>query len=257
MAKICKEEINNSFAVIYKITNLLNGEKYIGYTTRKGQLLNRHFGSGIYIRRAIKKYGKENFQKEILCTCKNSEQTDRLEKLYIKIFNPSYNISKGGVGPSGIAPWNKGLHGTYSEQTIEKIRLANIGKKYSNEVNAKKASHKKNNGMYGRNDQCYKQNGIVELAKNNKGKTNIQIYGEEKANIIKKRQSEKMSNGGNPRSIAINCTNIFNNEKKFFQCKKEAALYTQINVATIDKIAINKRGPYKGYTFSYAKEEIL
>lgn len=48
---------------IYKITNILNGKIYIG----KDEFSNsEYFGSGKLIKRAIIKYGKKNFIKEIL-----------------------------------------------------------------------------------------------------------------------------------------------------------------------------------------------
>ena len=49
--------------VIYKITNLINNKVYIGKTI--SDRLD-YFGSGIIIKNSIKKYGIENFKKEII-----------------------------------------------------------------------------------------------------------------------------------------------------------------------------------------------
>lgn len=52
---------------IYMTTNLINGKKYIGQ--HKGKVNDSYLGSGTTITKAIQKYGKENFKKDILCMC--------------------------------------------------------------------------------------------------------------------------------------------------------------------------------------------
>jgi hypothetical protein len=50
---------------VYLITNKINGKKYIG-SSRKDQIDENYYGSGKVIKDALKKYGKENFQRDIL-----------------------------------------------------------------------------------------------------------------------------------------------------------------------------------------------
>lgn len=57
-------------------------------------------GSGINIRRAIEKYGKENFKKEILFECKDEDEmaakeAELVNKEFVKR-KDVYNISLGG-----------------------------------------------------------------------------------------------------------------------------------------------------------------
>ena len=49
---------------IYKITNLIDKKIYIGKSTRCSKwYIEHYYGSGIVIKQAIQKYGKQNFKK--------------------------------------------------------------------------------------------------------------------------------------------------------------------------------------------------
>ena len=84
---------------IYKTTNLINGRFYIGKQIDDDI---EYLGSGKILRLAIKKYGKDNFKKEILEIC-NSDELDEREKYWINYYNAAdgndgYNITTGGNG---------------------------------------------------------------------------------------------------------------------------------------------------------------
>ena len=57
----------NYFGFIYETTNLLNNKKYIGKCifSRKNDWKS-YLGSGIYLKRAIKKLVRENIRRKIL-----------------------------------------------------------------------------------------------------------------------------------------------------------------------------------------------
>ena len=94
---------------IYKFTNKRNGKSYIGQSidieARKKTHLtrafcntksNREYNKVFY--RALRKYGIENFDFEILAICKKEELND-LEKYFIKLYNTDkkgYNEDEGG-----------------------------------------------------------------------------------------------------------------------------------------------------------------
>lgn len=84
--------------VIYKTTNLINGKIYIGKDVRN---LNCYLGSGKLLKKAIEKYGKNNFVKEIIEVCDNLIELSEREKYWIKELNSiknGYNLTEGGTG---------------------------------------------------------------------------------------------------------------------------------------------------------------
>lgn len=93
---------------IYKITNKINGKAYIGQhlIPEKGEQFRWYMGRGIAIQKALKKYGRQNFKKEILEYVKDDLEThlkvsDR-EIFWIKYYNTlypnGYNLTPGGEG---------------------------------------------------------------------------------------------------------------------------------------------------------------
>jgi len=87
--------------IIYKTTNKINGKIYIGKYC--GKLLN-YLGSGTILKKAIKKYGKENFDRETLEDNITDHDFLCLREIYwIKKYdatNPDvgYNLCNGGEG---------------------------------------------------------------------------------------------------------------------------------------------------------------
>jgi len=89
------------FYYIYKITNNVNQKIYIGIHQTQN-LDDGYFGSGLNLSRAIKKYGKENFSKEILEFFDNEQDMFAREKELVNedfVKSPNtYNIVEGGNG---------------------------------------------------------------------------------------------------------------------------------------------------------------
>lgn len=86
--------------IIYKTTNKLNGKIYIGKDESNNP---SYIGSGYILKKAISKYGKHNFIKEILEKCDSRELLNEREIYWIyeyKSTDPSigYNIAEGGTG---------------------------------------------------------------------------------------------------------------------------------------------------------------
>lgn len=82
---------------IYKTINLINEKIYIGQEKFNNP---NYYGSGLAIKVAIKKYGKENFKKEIIKEYFTKEDLCEAEKYWIKFYDSfvpkGYNISLSG-----------------------------------------------------------------------------------------------------------------------------------------------------------------
>lgn len=88
------------YGFIYITTNLVNGKKYIGQKRISGKY-RTYLGSGAYFVRAVKKYGRENFRRTIICFADSPEELNRKEQSVILFLNAHnsddyYNIEIGG-----------------------------------------------------------------------------------------------------------------------------------------------------------------
>lgn len=123
---------------VYKHT-FPNNKVYIGITCQKperrwrkdgsgyGKIRNGKFGQRL-VWRAIQKYGWENVKHDILNEVEIKEEAERLERYYITEVYHSNEVDKGYNVDNG------GNHvGKLSEETKEKLRKANLGKKMSPE----------------------------------------------------------------------------------------------------------------------------
>lgn len=114
--------------IIYKTTNIISKKYYIG-CHQTVNLDDGYLGSGKYLKRAIKKYGIENFTFQILHTLPTKEEMFQLERELVNeelVKDPlSYNLKIGGSGGNpGIVGAFKGK--THSAETKEKQRQASL-----------------------------------------------------------------------------------------------------------------------------------
>jgi group I intron endonuclease len=155
-------------AIIYLLTNTINGKQYVGQTSvGLDERWRRHCryarrGNPQYLCRAIRKYGPDAFTREIL---EHTTVEDvNVREIYwiseLKTLEHGYNMTEGGEGMRGWVP---------SEETRAKLRAAksgennpmhgktgkkapNYGKKFSDEFRAKlsAALSGEKNPQYGR-----------------------------------------------------------------------------------------------------------
>lgn len=132
--------------VVYKTTNLVNGKIYVGKDENNNP---NYIGSGYALKPAIKKYGKENFKKEILEECSNSHELCKREMFWINTLNAldpkiGYNIAEGGTGGNTFA----GKTSEEMDKIKQRINVAGKGRKFSEshrKLLAKSASKRKGN----------------------------------------------------------------------------------------------------------------
>lgn len=135
--------------IIYEIKNKINGKSYIGQ--HSSDELHSYWGSGKLIKKAIEKYGIENFERIILERCSTKDELNEREKYWIKEKNSlinGYNLTDGGTGGDNSQFID------YSEDWIEKQRTNT--KKYweslseNDRMGRSNKVRGENNGMFGK-----------------------------------------------------------------------------------------------------------
>ena len=140
----------------YMVTNKLNGKVYVGSHSWDGEGLDpNYYGSGTAITRAVKKYGKENFQVEVLYyydtieECRADEERI-LTEYDVKNCPHSYNCKNSAIGftSEDVKGKNNPMYGrtgekhpfygkTRTEETRNKISQAIKGKTHTEDTRNK------------------------------------------------------------------------------------------------------------------------
>ena len=124
---------------IYKLINKINNKFYIGKTIKSlkkrfnGHKAHANRGSKYHVHRAMRKYGYDNFEIELIESVEDEQTLNEREIYWISELKPHYNMHGGGQGGSlkgrpditgekrekwlqhwgqlGKTPWNKGKTG--------------------------------------------------------------------------------------------------------------------------------------------------
>jgi group I intron endonuclease len=168
-------------AIIYRLTNTVNGKIYIGQTSvGLEQRWRQHCyqvtaGSTYHVHNAIRKYGPDAFTREILEETTTELINDR-ETYWIARFESKttgYNMTDGGDGQRGWVP---------SEETRAKIRAARIGQ----HAGENHPLHGTKGGFYGKTHTTETKAKMSEVAK---GKPKPAGFGEKISAIRKGTQT--------------------------------------------------------------------
>lgn len=136
---------------IYKTTNLINGKFYIG-AHKTDDPNDEYLGSGDLLRLAFRKYGRQNFSKEVLFIFENSYEMFEKEAEIVNsdfVADPNtYNLRIGGEGGFTeemamarlkLYPKSPFFGKTHSEETRKKIsgrRRLNPGVGFTGKVHS-------------------------------------------------------------------------------------------------------------------------
>ena len=121
--------------IIYCATNSVNGKCYVGKTDKPtwasrwaSHCHQASHGSQLAFHRAIRKYGPEKFDLQILAHAPAGEQLNKMETIWIFLMGAKgrngYNLSDGGEGQSGFH---------FSKASRQKLSTSLKGRKFSAE----------------------------------------------------------------------------------------------------------------------------
>ena len=123
------------YGYVYKTTNLVNGKIYVGQK-KSDKFIPTYFGSGTLIRRAVEKYGVDNFKVEIIDSSEDAFDLDEREKFWIEELKSNfkygnYNIADGGY----LAKYDFNEQPEWRQEEIRaKLSKVNLGRKRTPET---------------------------------------------------------------------------------------------------------------------------
>lgn len=153
------------YGIIYKLTCLITWKPYVGQTTKTlDERFIQHSRTDSLIGNAIRKYGAENFLREVLEVCDTQEQLNEREKFWIAYFNSKvpngYNLTDGGEGMAG-------RH--HTPESKAKMSASQCGKKLSAKARANIAAAKigEKNPFFGKH---HTSKSLAKMSAAHKGK---------------------------------------------------------------------------------------
>lgn len=191
---------------LYRIANKINGKVYIGqainifkrwYDHRKAVRLNQPTQ---VIHRAMIKHGIDNFEFEVIASCKNQDDANYLETELVKqhdSFTNGYNATLGGVNAPKTEEWKRKISQSLmghpvSKETLLKLSESHKGQQIGN-------THRLgmmpwNKGVPWSEEAKQKQRKLTKeqissiLEDVRSSRTLAKIYGVEKSTILKVRK---------------------------------------------------------------------
>lgn len=215
--------IKHPYGFIYITTNLINGKRYIGQKTfsfKRYCYWKEYLGSRSGIKAAIKKYGKNNFTKEIVFIAFSKEELNKAEKQYINFFNAVksqdfYNFMDGGEGHHRT----KEVKNTFTKEHKEKI------------------------------SQALKNHAVSQETKEKIKRTKIKNGSNKHSEEWKQQHSKNVSREKNGKARKVGQYTLDGQLIKIWPCMTEAE--KELNIKNIYKVCLNRRKTAGGFKWKY------
>lgn len=130
--------MDNYVGFIYLWTCDVSGKKYLG--SHKGNINDNYLGSGVAFKLAIKKYGIQNFKREIIEFIKNKEDIQLREQYWLDFYNVANNNIFYNI--SGSASGGRTLEGKTKEEMQSIKEKMSKSQKNSNYVPSQESLNK-------------------------------------------------------------------------------------------------------------------
>ena len=214
---------------VYVIVNKINLKLYFGSHSWEGTGADKnYYGSGKIIKQAIEKYGKDNFQVEVLYYYDNVEECRKDEERILTEYNVkdcphSYNLKNSAIGMT-------------SEDMTDEIRknLSQIHKGKTLSENTKRKMSESKKGLK------RSENTKRKIAESLKGR---KLSEEHRKNLL---QSKK--------NVMTPIVVIDKNGKvKIFKSQKECSRVLEVNLGNINDCLKGRHKTCKGYIIKHLK----
>lgn len=174
---------------VYNVTNLITGMTYKGQHGYVDSPIDGYFGSSPSLKEDIKKFGKENFKKDILVYNIGEDQIDLVEKAFIQGDLEKGNTYNKLIQGSGKKKTNPGASKYMTNRVVSsetKQKMSEIGKNrpkeehsmygkhHSEETRKKQSEAKKGVSSWNKGKECpqisqakigkhHYTNGVIEV----------------------------------------------------------------------------------------------
>lgn len=255
---------------IYMTINNITNMRYIG--KHYGELDDSYLGSGTILKRAIDKYGKENFSKQILFISENDEINSQKEKEFITLYNATsnplfYNIHEGGCGGNTTAGYSE------EEKAALRKKLSELNSGINNGMYGKQHSEKTKAFLsywaeFERDNSVYRTPEFRQKMSQLTSGSNNGMYGKKHTEESKQKMSinskgknigEKNGMYGKSKNNAINGKRIAMYDEshsliQIFNAKTAVLDYLNIKGHTQLNKAIKEHTLYKGYYWELVQD---